>query len=47
MHAEYVSESMLWSEHEDRRLKPPGGGLLDAIAAGELDVHLIAIASTR
>jgi hypothetical protein len=36
--------SMLWSEHEDRTLKPPERGLLDAIAAGELDEHLVAIA---
>jgi len=35
---------MLWSEHEGRTLKPPERGLLDAIAAGELDEHLVAIA---
>jgi hypothetical protein len=36
--------SMLWSEREDRSLKTPERGLLDAIAAGELDHHLVAIA---
>jgi len=36
--------TMLWSEHEDRTLKAPERGLLDAIAAGELDEHLVAIA---
>jgi hypothetical protein len=35
---------MLWSDHEDRALKPPERGLLDGIAAGELEEHLIAIA---
>ena len=35
---------MLWSEYEDRSLKSPERGLLDAIAAGELDEHLVAIA---
>jgi hypothetical protein len=35
---------MLWSEREDRSLKAPERGLLDAIAAGELDDHLVAIA---
>jgi hypothetical protein len=34
---------MLWSEQDDRTLKPPERGLLDAIAAGELDEHLVAI----
>jgi hypothetical protein len=38
------SASRLWSEHEDRRLKSPEMGLLDAIASGELDDHLVAIA---
>ena len=36
--------SMLWSETQDRRLKDPERQLLDAIAAGELDEHLVAIA---
>ena len=35
---------MLWPELEDRRLKDPDRQLLDAIAAGELDEHLVAIA---
>jgi hypothetical protein len=35
---------MLWSETENRLLKPPEQGLLDAIAAGELDEHLVAVA---
>ena len=35
--------SMLWPEIEDRRLKDPERQLLDAIAAGELDEHLVAI----
>lgn len=39
-----VPASMLWSEQEDRALKAPERGLLDAIAAGELDEHLVAIA---
>ena len=38
------ASSMLWSESEDRLLKPPERRLLDAIAAGELDEHLVAIA---
>ncbi len=36
--------SMLWPELEDRRLKAPERQLLDAVAAGELDHHLVAIA---
>ncbi len=35
---------MLWATTEDRRLKDPERQLLDAIAAGELDAHLVAIA---
>ncbi len=35
---------MLWSQTDDRRLKDPERQLLDAIAAGELDQHLVAIA---
>lgn len=36
--------AMLWPEAEDRRLKDPERQLLEAIAAGELDEHLVAIA---
>lgn len=43
-HAGPSPSSRLWSEHEDRALKSPEHGLLDAIAAGELDAHLVAIA---
>ena len=35
---------MLWSDSEDRALKDPERQLLDAIASGELDEHLVAIA---
>jgi hypothetical protein len=35
---------MLWPELEDRRPQDPERQLLDAIAAGELDEHLVAIA---
>lgn len=38
------AQSSLWSETDDRRLKDPERRLLDAIAAGELDGHLVAIA---
>jgi hypothetical protein len=38
------AQSMLWPETQDRRLKDPERQLLDAIAAGELDQHLVAIA---
>ena len=38
------AQSMLWPETQDRRLKDPERQLLDAIAAGELDEHLVAIA---
>ena len=38
------AKSMLWSQTQDRRLKDPDRQLLDAIAAGELDEHLVAIA---
>jgi hypothetical protein len=38
------AQSMLWSQTQDRRLKDPELQLLDAIAAGELDEHLVAIA---
>ena len=36
--------SMLWSQTQDRRLKDSERQLLDAITAGELDEHLVAIA---
>ena len=35
---------MLWSEPDDRRMQLPEQQLLDAIAGGELDDHLVAIA---
>jgi hypothetical protein len=35
---------MLWSVGDDRRMRPPQRQLLDAIADGELDDHLVAIA---
>jgi hypothetical protein len=38
------TQSTLWPQTEDRRLKDPERQLLDAIAAGELDEHLVAIA---
>jgi hypothetical protein len=38
------TQSKLWSQTEDRRLKDPERQLLDAITAGELDEHLVAIA---
>lgn len=38
------TQSLLWSETDDRRLKGPERRLLDAITAGELDEHLVAIA---
>jgi xanthine/CO dehydrogenase XdhC/CoxF family maturation factor len=38
------TQSLLWSETDDRRVKDPDGRLLDAITAGELDEHLVAIA---
>lgn len=38
------AQSMLWPQTQDRRLKDPERQLLDAIAAGELDEHLVAIA---
>jgi hypothetical protein len=36
--------SRLWTEREDRQLANPERQLLDAIAAGELDAHLAAVA---
>lgn len=38
------TQSMLWPQSDDRRLKEPEHQLLDAIANGELDQHLVAIA---
>jgi hypothetical protein len=38
------ARSMPWSQTQDRRFKDPERQLLDAIAAGELDDHLVAIA---
>ena len=35
---------MLWPASEDRAVRAPDRQLLDAIAAGELDVHLVTIA---
>ena len=41
---EDTARSMLWPETQDGRLKDPERQLLDAIAAGEVDEHLVAIA---
>jgi hypothetical protein len=38
------AQSMLWATTEDRLLTDPERQLLDAIAPGELDEHLVAIA---
>jgi hypothetical protein len=38
------TQPMLWSQKQDRRLKDAERQLLDAITAGELDEHLVAIA---
>ena len=35
---------LLWTQTDDRQLKSPGRQLLDQIATGELDEHLVAIA---
>jgi hypothetical protein len=35
---------MLWSDSADRMMKDPERQLLDVIASGELDAHLVAIA---
>jgi hypothetical protein len=42
--AEDGMQSALWSQMQDRRLEDPDRQLLDAITAGELDEHLVAIA---
>jgi hypothetical protein len=39
-----MPRSMLWLEEEDQSLKAPERRLLEAIASGELDQHLVAIA---
>jgi hypothetical protein len=38
------TQSMLWPQAQDRGLKAPERQLLDAITAGDLDEHLVAIA---
>ena len=40
----FSDPAMLWPTSEDRALRDPERQLLDAIAAGELDEHLVAIA---
>jgi hypothetical protein len=42
--AENAGQPLLWSVDDDRTLKDPERQLLDAIAAGDLDPHLVAIA---
>ena len=37
-------QPLLWSASDDRQLMPPARQLLEQIAAGELDQHLVAIA---
>jgi hypothetical protein len=37
-------QTLVWSVENDRRRKDPGRQLLDAIAAGDLDEHLVGIA---
>jgi hypothetical protein len=41
--AQSAAQALLWSVDDDRRLKDPDRQLLDAIAAGDLDGHLVAI----
>jgi hypothetical protein len=41
--AQSDAQALLWSVNDDRQLKEPERQLLDAIAAGELDDHLVAI----
>src|SRR5256885_16004206 len=41
---DFSGRRMLWSDSENRALKSPERQLLDAIASGELDEHLVAIA---
>ena len=42
--AQNAAQSLLWSADDDRGLKKPERQLLDAIVAGDLDAHLVAIA---
>lgn len=42
--ADSAMQPLLWSVENDRRLKEPDRQLLDAIAAGDLDEHLVGIA---
>jgi hypothetical protein len=39
-----VDQPLLWSQSDDRQLKSRGRQLLEQIATGELDEHLVAIA---
>jgi hypothetical protein len=39
-----VQPSMLWPDHDNQALKPAERQLLDAVASGALDAHLVAIA---
>jgi hypothetical protein len=39
-----VQPSMLWPDHDNQALKPAERQLLDAVAFGALDAHLVAIA---
>lgn len=42
--ADEKPQSMLWTSSDDRQVQLPERQLLDAIASGELDQHLVAIA---
>ena len=42
--ADSAVQALLWSVEDDRQLKDPERQLLDAIAAGDLDEHLVGIA---
>jgi hypothetical protein len=42
--ADQGPQSTLWPERDDQQLKSPEQQLLDAIASGALDQHLVAIA---
>ena len=42
--AQNAAQSLLWSADDERGLKKPERQLLDAIVAGDLDAHLVAIA---
>jgi hypothetical protein len=42
--ASYEAQSILWPDSNDQPLKVPERQLLDTIAAGALDEHLVAIA---